>query len=296
MEKKMETNIDHRKPATAEDAAHLKKVRARVWPQVFICIILVVAVVAWAVVTFGWAPVLIALAVVIVVGLAVLVGYGNRHPMSAEEIRLAEEELPGHDIFDKEDVRITAGHSYHYDCAPSDVYPYLAQMNLTKAGFYSFQFFERFFGFHIRNDYTIRPEWQSVEKGDWLYYHQNGAGTGVVDVKENEYITTYSDTRFKPTQELAIAWRPKWMKGFAWTWNFIFLPEDDGESTRFISYLQAWWPENTGKATITRLMLQWGLASNFMMNGMARKFGKLAEADAKARRAGAARPGYNYTK
>ena len=37
-----------------------------------------------------------------------------------------------------------------------------------------------------------------------------------------------------------------------------------------ISYLQAWWPEETSKATFARLMIEWGLPSNFMMNGMAR--------------------------
>lgn len=146
------------------------------------------------------------------------------------------------------------------------------------------------------NDYTIRPEWQHVEPGDWIYYHQNGAGTGVVDIKENEYITTYSDTRYKPTQEMAIAWAPKWMKGFAWTWNFVFSPTNNGEGTHFITYLQAWWPEETSKATIVRLMIEWGLPSNFMMNGMAHTVKKLAERDARARRAGKPLPGYRGRK
>lgn len=79
------------------------------------------------------------------------------HTSSAEEVKACEEVLPGHDVFKKEDIRITGGQSYDFDCAPSDFFPYLAQMNLTKAGFYSFQVLERFFGFHIRNDYTIRP-------------------------------------------------------------------------------------------------------------------------------------------
>lgn len=292
----MNANPDHYQPATAADAHHLDNSRATLWPTVWFCIALLFAVIFACGYGFGWLPTVIGIIVVAVIGLTVLIGFGLMHGMSKTETEECRTSLPGHDIFEGKDVRITAGKSYDFDCAPSDFYPYLAQMNLTKAGFYSFQHFERFFGFHIRNDYTIRPEWQHIEKGDWMYYHQNGAGTGVVDVKENEYLTTYSDTRYKPTQELAVSWRPKWMKGFAWTWNFILKPTNGGEGTHFLSYLQAWWPENTSNATYARLMVQWGLPSIFMMNGMAGKMGRLAEADAKARRAGKPRPGYNGVK
>lgn len=283
---------DHHQPADAEDERRLEENRATVWPSVLVCAIIVAAIIVALGLSIGWGR---TLAIVVVVALAVIVlllGYGLTHLMNADDVKRCAEELPGNDILEPEDIRITAGKKYHYDCAPSDMYPYVAQMNLTKAGFYSFAFLERFFSFHIRNDYTIRPEWQRMERGDWMYYHQNGAGTGVVDFKENEYITTYSDTRYKPTEELAIAWRPKWMSGFAWTWNFVFEPTDDGEGTDFLSYLQAWWPEDTGKPTILRLLVEWGVPSIVMMNKMASKMGHLAEADAKARRAGKPRPGY----
>ena len=278
--------VDFRVPATEEDARALRDNRATLWPKMWLCVAIVVAVVAACWVTFGWAPTLMGLVVVGIAGIALLVGYGSMHAMSKEEEQAATSTLPGHDIFEPADVRITGGKSYDFDCAPSDVFPYFKQFNLIKAGYYSFDFLERFFGFHIVNDYTIRPEWQSLEPGDWIYYHQNGAGTGVVDVKENEYITTYTDTRYKPTQEMAIAWAPKWMNGFAWTWNFVFESTRGGEGTHFITYLQAWWPENTSKATILRLLVEWALPSNFMMNGMASKIKKLAERDARARRAG----------
>lgn len=274
-------------PATPEDAAHLKSMRARVWPQVWFCVIVIAAIIAACWIGFGWLPTLLGCLALAIVGIVVLVSYGMAHTCSKEETKACETILPGHDIFKPEDVRLTGGQSFDFDCAPSDLFPYLAQMNLTKAGFYSFQHLERFFGFHIRNDYTIRPEWQSLEQGDWMYYHQNGMGTGIVDVKPDEYILTYSDTRFKPTQELAVAWRPKWMDEFAWTWNFILQPTKGGEGTHFISYLQAWWPEDTSALTIGRLAIQWGLPSNFMMHGMASKMGKLACKDAKRRRAGA---------
>lgn len=283
-------------PATEADRKQLDDNRATLWPAMWFCVIVVVAVIAACVVAFGWLPVLIALVIIGICGIALLVGYGSLHNASKEEVCAMEESLPGHDIFDKEDVRVTAGKSYDFDCAPSDIFPYFKQFNLIKAGYYSFDFLERFFGFHIVNDYTLRDEWQNIECGDWIYYHQNGAGTGVVDYVENEYITTYTDTRYQTTTPLSVAWRPKWMKEFAWTWNFVFVPTNGGEGTHFITYLQAWWPKDTPKLTQLRLMIEWGLPSNFMMNGMARTIKRLAERDARARRAGKPRPGYNYTK
>ena len=69
------------------------------------------------------------------------------------------------------------------------------------------------------------------------------------------------------------------------TKSSILQPTNNGEGTHFVSYLQAWWPENTSKATIARLALQWGVPSNFMMHRMAAKMGKLACKDAQLRRA-----------
>lgn len=283
-------------PSTEEDRKRLRDNRATLWPKMLLCIALVLAIIFVCAWVFGWMPTLVGLAALGVAGICLLVGYGSMHAMTKEEERAAIENLPGCDIFEPEDVRITGGKSYDFDCSPADIFPYFKQFNLIKSGYYSFDWLERFFGFHIVNDYTIRPEWQHVEPGDWIYYHQNGAGTGVVDIRENEYITTYSDTRYKPTQEMAIAWAPKWMKGFAWTWNFVFSPTNNGEGTHFITYLQAWWPEETSKATIVRLMIEWGLPSNFMMNGMAHTVKKLAERDARARRAGKPLPGYRGRK
>lgn len=288
--------VDFYRPADDEDLAKLNQSRATLWPTMWLCVIVVVALVAACIVAFTWQPVVIALVIIAVCVAAILIGYGSAHAMSKEEAKEAETSLPGHDIFPPEDVRITAGKAYDFDCAPADLYPYLKQFNLIKAGYYSFDVLERFFGFHIVNDYTLRPEWQHIEPGDWIYYHQNGAGTGIVDCKENEYITTYSDTRYKPTQDFAIAWRPKWISRFAWTWNFIFQPTNNGEGTHLISYSQCWWPEDTSALIIARFMVEWGIPSNFMMNGMAHKLKKLSEADARARRAGKPRPGYKYLK
>lgn len=285
-----------RTPASEDDARQLKENRATLWPSMLACLVIVAIIVGLLMWALGWLPVLIGLVALGVAIAVFLVVYGGMHGMDDEQKKRAAQSLPGCDIFEPEDIRTTGGKVYEFDCAPSDIFPYFRQFNLIKAGYYSFDWLERFFGFHIVNDYTIRPEWQSVEPGDWIYYHQNGAGTGIVDVKDCEYITTYSDTRYKPTQPLAVAWRPKWMEGFAWTWNFVFEPINGGERTRFITYLQAWWPPETKKATVMRLLIEWGIPSNVMMNGMASKVKKLAERDARARRAGLPRPGYNFTK
>ena len=295
MKKPSKGNVDFYVPATEEDRRRLSENRATLWPKMLLCIVLVAAAVAACVWAFGWMPTLVALVVLGIAGICLLVGYGAMHAMTKEEERAAIESLPGCDIFKPEDVRITGGKSYDFDCAPSDIFPYFKQFNLIKSGYYSFDFLERFFGFHIVNDYTIRPEWQHVETGDWIYYHQTARARGS-STSGKTNTSPRIPTLDTSTQEMAIAWAPKWMKGFAWTWNFVFVPTNNGEGTHFLTYLQAWWPEETSKATIARLMVEWGLPSNFMMNGMARTVKKLAERDARARRAGQPLPGYRGRK
>ena len=86
-------------PATPLDEAHLKNQRARVWPQVWFCVILVAAIIAFCWVQFGWLPTVIGCVAIALVGIVVLLGYGMAHSSPKEEIRACEETLPGHDIF-----------------------------------------------------------------------------------------------------------------------------------------------------------------------------------------------------
>ena len=152
-------------PSTEEDRKRLRDKQATLWPKMLLCIALVLAITLCAH-GFSWMPTLVGLAALGVAGICLLVGYGSMHAMTKEEERAAIENLPGCDIFASEDVRIT-GKSRTTSIARLPIYfPYFKQFNLIKSGYYSFDWLERFFGFHIVNDYTIRPEWQHVEPGD----------------------------------------------------------------------------------------------------------------------------------
>ena len=72
-------------PATPLDEAHLKNQRARVWPQVWFCVILVAAIIAFCWVQFGWLPPVIGCVAIALVGIVVLLGYGMA-PFASREV------------------------------------------------------------------------------------------------------------------------------------------------------------------------------------------------------------------
>jgi len=53
------------------------------------------------------------------------------------------------------------------DKPPSAIWPWVAQMGLNKAGFYSFTWLENIFGCKLYNTDHIHPEWQNTQPGDY---------------------------------------------------------------------------------------------------------------------------------
>jgi hypothetical protein len=53
------------------------------------------------------------------------------------------------------------------DTPPSAVWPWVVQMGLNKAGFYSFTWLENIFGCELHNADRIHPEWQNTQPGDY---------------------------------------------------------------------------------------------------------------------------------
>jgi hypothetical protein len=51
--------------------------------------------------------------------------------------------------------------------APSDVWPWIAQMGLNKGGFYSYTWIENLFGCNLHNADRLHPEWQNAKQGDY---------------------------------------------------------------------------------------------------------------------------------
>ena len=171
----------------------------------------------------------------VVMALAVMWGYGLSDLPTKEE---REMKLPGDDLLAGDrTVRIQG--AVTIDAPREKVWPYLAQIGQRKAGFYSFGLLERLATFHIYNTFRIVDEWQHLDKGDYVFYHQNGVGSEVQDVAWGEYFTMMSDSRRPSTHQGSIAWKPPFgLKHFAWTWSFVLLDNGDG-TTRFINRCDA---------------------------------------------------------
>lgn len=159
--------------------------------------------------------------------------YRRRHHATPEE---ANRQYPGDDLvpevpgFDTRAITI--------DAPPEKVWPLINQLGQDRAGFYSFSTFERIVHFLIHNTYEPQARWQH-KAGDWIFYGQQGIGSGIVEHVPGEYMTTLSDTRKPPTQDGAIAWAPPGWNQYAFCWNFHLIPLPDGR-TRFISRTGGW--------------------------------------------------------
>lgn len=175
--------------------------------------------------------------------LAALIYYGFSNPPTKEE---REKWLPGDNLLGHESSRMRGTLAVTVYAPREKVWPYLAQIGQRRAGFYAFDWLERLFGFHIYNTYKIVEEWQNVYVGEYIFYHQNGIGSEVKEVKEGEYFTSLSDSRHPSRYPGAVAFVPPFgLKYFAWSWNFIL--EDAGNnSTRFFTRCDASFEPFTG--------------------------------------------------
>ncbi|MEL7563327.1 MAG: hypothetical protein AAGU27_00330 [Dehalobacterium sp.] len=180
----------------------------------------------------GWF-VLICIAVFGILLLAGLWKYGLGLPLTEQEKKL---HLPGDELLgDKKDPTMRLQLAITINAPREKVWPYLAQLGQRRAGFYSFGILERIFTFHIYNTYNIVDEWQNKYPGEFMFYHQDGIGSEIQQVKPGEYFTSISDSRNPSKVQGAIGFIPPFaMKYFAWTWSFHLLNAGQGK-TRFIT-------------------------------------------------------------
>jgi len=172
-----------------------------------------------------------------------LVRYGYRY-LATEETRKMT--LPGDDLLAKDDQVLVFSKEIIIDAPAENVWKYAAQQGQTKAGFYSFVLLERLFTFKITNTYNLVPEWTKIKPGEWVYYHQMGIGSQIMEVKEGEYFTMLSDTRRPPVGKgKAFALRAIPGGEFAWTWNFITLPLD-GNRCKLVQRCHCFLSPNNG--------------------------------------------------
>jgi hypothetical protein len=202
-----------------------------------------------------------------------LLYYGFSNPPTEEE---KNRHHPGDDLLANEPNRIRGTLAITVNAPREKVWPYLAQIGLRRAGFYSFGWLERLFGFHIYNTYTIVDEWQNIKPGDYIFYHQCGIGSEVMEVIPGKYFTSLSDSRNPSGYQGAIAFVPPFrLRFFAWTWSFIL--EDIGNNkTRFFTRCDAVYEPAIGvRKWLVAVFL--GIPSFVMCKSMLKKIKACAE-------------------
>jgi hypothetical protein len=78
--------------------------------------------------------------------------------------------LPGDDLVS--DARWGWTHGIAIEAPVGEVWPWIAQIGATKAGFYSYQWLENVVGCNLRNAEIVRPEWE-VRLGEQVFLHPN---------------------------------------------------------------------------------------------------------------------------
>jgi hypothetical protein len=80
---------------------------------------------------------------------------------SAEDMRAP---LAGDDMLSTVAAQVTL--AIDIDAAPEAVWPWLMQMGVDRAGFYTYTWVENALGLDVRNSDGIHPEWQGLHVGD----------------------------------------------------------------------------------------------------------------------------------
>jgi hypothetical protein len=217
--------------------------------------------------------VVIGLAVLGCLFLAGLLYYGFSAPPTDEERR---RRLPGDELLGGEGHRMRGTLAVTVNAPPARVWPYLAQLGQSRAGFYAFDWLERLFGFQIVNTYRVVDEWQNMYPGEYIFYHQAGIGSEVRAVNVGRYFTSLSDSRHPSDCPGTFAFIPPFgLKVFAWSWNFIL--EDGGAGkTRFFTRCDAVFEPFDGlRRALVGVFL--GIPSFVMCKAMLRKIQACAE-------------------
>lgn len=216
--------------------------------------------------------VVICIVIVGILVLSALWAYGLSLPQTKAEKNM---KLPGDDLLGNE-PKLNLGLAITINAPREKVWKYLAQLGARRAGFYSFQWLERLFTFHIYNTYSVVDEWQDMYPGEFMFYHQDGIGSEIKEVKPGQYFTSISDSRNPSKFQGAIGFVPPFgMKFFAWTWNFHLLDAGEGK-TRFITRCDSTFQPFTGfKQFLVILIL--GTPSFVMSVKMMKTIKKCAE-------------------
>jgi len=187
------------------------------------------------------------------------------------------EALPGDDLLLAGDEFMRLQEEVTIDAPIETVWEVVAQLGSRKGGFYALAWLERLCTFHIFNTYEKVDAWQDVAPGDFLFYHQAGIGSQVMQVEPGRYFTSLSDTRRPPTAQGGMALKPPFgVTHFAWTWNFVLQELPDGR-TRFVNRCDTTWAPYGRAVPKWATVIALGSPSVFMVRRMLEKVKQVAE-------------------
>lgn len=161
-------------------------------------------------------------------------------------------------------------HGIDIDASPEEVWKWIVQVGGSRAGWYSYDWAENFFGYGIYNSYEIREEWQSIEVGQLLFYNRNGDCGFYSHVEPNKYLTNRWDYRmnqydlgegyYPPTGETvklrSVVMMPEILGDpkFQISWTFYIKDYGNGKC-RLISRAHCDWNSNIITNTIISAMV-----------------------------------------
>ena len=156
--------------------------------------------------------------------------------------------MPGDDLIadpNGEDVKVVF-QARDLDAPLEEVWKHIYQMDIVKAGYYSWVNFERLFGMNVNNYYTVEEMWQGPDEkrpGDFWPWGLSAYGAEVVDIVPNKYVVWAADSRNPSRIPGAYAIRIPGMDYCIYDWCIALKPLDDGRRCRILSkYILAWGP------------------------------------------------------
>jgi hypothetical protein len=174
--------------------------------------------------------------------------------------------MPGDDLVPNATLRYTRGMTVN--ATPAEIYPWLRQMGIDRAGLYTYEAVENALGLHVQNADRIHPEWQAIQVGDFLrftpadYFITPGPGIYVEQMEpDRAFVLCFGMESGRP-------------KPCTSTWQFLLTAQKDS-TTRLILRSNNYEGENAALNGIGRLFQ---LLTFTMEDGMLRGIKARAEA------------------
>jgi hypothetical protein len=167
--------------------------------------------------------------------------------------------MPGDELVTSKDYKNTL--AITVEKSPSAIWPWIAQMGVDKAGFYSYTWLENMFGCELKNADKIHPEWQNPQEG---YYE------GVCKSAMDKNMPGWRIAIVEPDK--SFVWKGEqgeWMMG-------VYIDSIDANTSRLITRMLYKSPEKfTSSWWLDKVWFEW--AHCLMQRGMIRGIRRRAE-------------------